>query len=76
MNAPMFRIRSLDSGAYAAPIPSALPFVSCEHCAAVYALPDAIKRAGELAASTGQHFRLVASMLDWDFDQSVDFLPR
>lgn len=73
MSATMFRIQSLDSGAYAAPAPSLLPFVSCEHCAAVYALPDAIKRAQELAASTGQQFRLVSSELEWHFQQSVDF---
>lgn len=73
MSAAMFRIQSLDSGAYAAPIPSLLPFVSCEHCAAVYALPDAIKRAEELMTLTGQLCRLVASELEWDFDQSVDF---
>lgn len=76
MNAPMFRIQSLDSGAYAAPAPALLPFVSCEHCAAVYALPDAIKRAEELVALTGQHLRLVATELEWDFKQSVDFLPH
>lgn len=76
MNAPMFRIQSLNSGAYAAPAPALLPFVSCEHCAAVYALPDAIKRAEELVALTGQRLRLVATEFEWDFKQSVDFLPH
>lgn len=73
MSAVLFRIQSLDSGAYATPMPALLPFVPCEHCAAVYALPDAIKRAEELAALTGQQLRLVASELEWDFQQSVDF---
>lgn len=76
MNTPTFRIQSLDSGAYAAPMPTLLPFVPCEHCAAVYALPDAIKRAEELAALTGQQCRLVASELEWHLKQSVDFLPH
>lgn len=73
MKSALFRVQSLDSGAYAAPIPSLLPFVSCEHRAAVYALPDAIQRAEELAALTGQQCRLVASELELDFNQSVDF---
>jgi len=76
MTPAMFRIQSLDSGAYAAPIPSVTPFVSCEHCAAVYALPDAVTRAQQLAKTTGQQLRLVVSELEWDFEQSVDFLPR
>lgn len=76
MTPAMFRIQSLDSGAYAAPIPSMLPFVSCEHCAAVYALPDAVMRAEQLTKTTGQQLRLVASEPEWDFEQSVDFLRR
>lgn len=73
MSDALFRIQSLDIGAYAAPIPALLPFVSCAHCAAVYALPDAIKRAEELFAVTGQRCRLIVSALELDFDQSVDF---
>lgn len=69
----MYRIQEVDSGAWAAPAPALLPWVSCEHYAAVYALPDAMKRAEELMALTGQRFRLVSSELEWDFDQSVDF---
>lgn len=69
MNARMFRIQSLDNGAYAAPMPALLPFVSCEHCAAVYALPEAIKRAEERMTLTGQQCRLVAEVSE----QSVDF---
>jgi len=76
MTEPLFLIQAVDSGAYAAPAPSLLPFVSCEHCAAVYALPDALKRAEELMALTGQKCRVISSELEWDFEQSVDFLPH
>ena len=69
----MYRVQEVDSGAWAAPFPARYPFVSCEHCAAVYALPYAMKRAEELMALTGQQCRLVSSELEWDFDQSVDF---
>lgn len=69
----MYRIQSVDSGAWAAPAPALLAWVSCEHCAAVHALSDAIQRAEELMALTGQQCRLVSSELEWDFEQSVDF---
>jgi hypothetical protein len=73
---PTFRIQSLISGAYAAPIPARVPFVACEHSAAVYDLAEAMRRAEELFVLTGERCRLVGSALEWDFDQSVDFLPH
>lgn len=72
---PTFRIQSLASGAYAAPIPARAPFVACEQSAAVYGLNEAMRRADELFALTGERCRLVGSVLEWDFDQSVDFPP-
>ena len=69
----MYRIQAVDSGAWAAPAPVLLPWVSCEHHAAVYGLADAMKRAEDLMALTGQLCRLVSSGLEWDFEQSVDF---
>lgn len=73
MSEPLFLIQAVDSGAYAAPAPALLPFVSCEHCAAAYALPKAIQRAEELMAITGQQCRVVSREFEWDFEQSVDF---
>jgi hypothetical protein len=71
-----FRIQSLASGAYAAPFPARHPFVACEHGAAVYGPPEAMERTAELHALTGQRCRLVGSLLEWDFEQSVDFPPH
>lgn len=76
MIAGKFLVQSLDSGAYAAPVPSAGPFVSSMRDAAVYAYFDAIQRAEELMASTGHRCRVISAELEWDFKQSVDFPPH
>lgn len=76
MIAGKFLIQSLDSGAYAAPVSSADPFAPSVRDAAAYAYFDAIQRAEELMALTGHRFRVISADVEWDFKQSVDFLPR
>jgi len=76
MMAGMFVIQSLDSGAYAAPVPSPAPFMPSRQGAAVYAFYDAIQRAEELMALTGHRCSVISAALELDFKQSVDFLPH
>lgn len=73
MNAGMFLIQAVDSGAYAAPAPSQTPFTPSRRDAAVYAFFDAIQRAEELMALTGQLCRVISMGWECDFEQSVDF---
>jgi len=71
-----FVIQAVDSGAYAAQVPSLTPFMPTRQGAAVYAFFDAIQRAEELMRSTGERCRVISSEPEFDFDQSVDFLPH
>lgn len=76
MIAGKFVIQAVDSGAYAAPVPSPAPFTPSRQGAAVYAFYDAIQRAEELMALTGHRCSVIPAALEWDFKQSVDFRPR
>lgn len=67
MIAGKFLVQSVDSGAYAAPAPSADPFVPSMRDAASYAYFEAIQHAEELMASTGHRCRVISAELEWDF---------